>query len=134
MTNCRLVRTCRFSGLSEQTFVQRLVGRAEATRHDLIESALILPHHAYRDLRSLFFRITIDAGADGGEGDGLCAVLEREVERVAVAIREQRGFVRFAAMPHRADGVDGRLRRPLEAGGDSGLAGGAAAEFGAVLF
>ena len=85
-------------------------------------------------LRGFFFRITIRAGADGWKRDRLHTILEREFERVAVAIRKQCSFLGFTAVPNGADGVDDVLRGEFEAGSNLRLTGGTAAELGAVGF
>src|SRR3989344_2054649 len=129
--NRSLIRSISETGTdlfsSQNILVQRLVAGAETARNNLVESLPVLPHHRHRDLRGLFFRITVRAGADGGKGNRLHTVLEREFERVAVATCEQGRLVRFTAVPNGADGVDDVLRGEFEAGGNLGLAGRTAA-------
>ena len=78
-------------------------------------------------------RKAVGAGADRREGHGLQAMLRCDFQRARVAGAEQRVFVAGAAAPHRTHGVDDVARRQPVAGGDPGIAGGAAAQGAAFV-
>src|SRR5262249_34382505 len=79
-----------------------------------------------RDSRRAIHRVAKHAAADRGERDSLDSVLARELERAAVAAREQLGLARGAALPDRPDRVDDVTGRQPEARSDPALAGWAA--------
>jgi len=58
-------------------------------------------------------------------------MLRGELQRAAIARREQRVLVALAAAPNRSDGVDDMARLQIEAGRDLGVAGRTAAELAA---
>ena len=79
-----------------------------------------------------FDGIAVDTTADSGEGERTESALAGDGEAGAVAAGERFGFVVFAAMPDRADGVEDVGGAEAVAAGELGLAGFAAAE-GAAL-
>ena len=73
-------------------------------------------------------RVAVDAARDRRERDRARAELARDVERAAVARREQLGLAGVAAAPDRADGVNDVPRGQLARRGRLRVAGLAAAE------
>ena len=78
-----------------------------------------------------WFGEAVDAGADGGEGDGVAFVLGREIQAAAVAACEEGGLVLGAVAPDWANGVEDEFGGKAEAGSDFRVAGLAAVEMAA---
>ena len=80
----------------------RTLGRKAAEHHARDAARMrgdFRSHGADRDARGEIGRKAIDAGGDRLEGDRAEPVRGREIERGAVAARQQRFLVRFAAVP-----------------------------------
>jgi hypothetical protein len=75
----------------------------------------------------------IDAGTDGGEGDGADVVLLRQFETAPVAAGEKIVFVAIASAPDGTDCVKDPLGGKLEAGCGFRVSGRAAVKFAAGL-
>lgn len=73
-------------------------------------------------------RVAVDPGADAGKGNGFQPRLGGEFQRIAVAGGKQRRFAVFAAAPDGANSVDDVSGGKAEAGGNFGLARGAAVQ------
>jgi hypothetical protein len=72
----------------QESFISLSVRFAETARDDFIESAFMLAHDHHGDFGRLILGVTVHAGADARKRDGLDAVLQRQLQRVAVAIGE----------------------------------------------
>ena len=107
---------------------ESLTEAAEHHARDARDIGKRLAHRAHGDQRGAVGGETVDAGGDGGEGDGCEAVLRGALQRIAIAAGEQLSFAPLAAAPHGPDGVDDVAGRQIEARRDLGLAGGAAAK------
>ena len=68
-------------------------------------------------------RVSEDAGADGGEGDGLEGLLPGQPDRDAIDRRKEARFASVPAVPDRPDGVDHESCRQPESGSDTRLPG-----------
>jgi len=77
--------------------------------------------------------VAVDARRDRGEGDACAPVPGRELDRAAVAERQQLRLAAVAAVPDRADGVDDVVDGEPAGAGDPGVAGGAPLEPSAFL-
>jgi hypothetical protein len=70
------------------------------------------------DLQGLVFGITIDTGGDQREGNGFAFMLKGQLQRINIAVVQQPGFSRMAAVPDGADCVDDVSGRQFIAAGD----------------
>jgi hypothetical protein len=86
----------------------------------------ISPNRLYSDLGGFFQRISIDAGADTGEGDGFEIIHPCDFQGIPITVAQQPWFALVASVPYRADGVNDELGREFIAASEFRLAGGAA--------
>src|SRR5947207_5293538 len=87
-----------------------------------------LPHLAHRNLAGLGDWIAVNAAADRRKRDRARAMLDRELQAVAITRCEQLRLTVVAAAPDRTDGVDHMLCRQPVPARDLRLAGLASAE------
>ena len=87
---------------------------------------------ADRDLRGAVGRKTIDAGGNRGKGQRTEPIFLSELDRAAIARRQQGVLALSTAVPDRPDGMDHMPRRQPITPGDLGVTGGAAMERAAL--
>jgi len=118
----------RNSVFSKQLLVYLQVLRGKAAEYDLAFVFFGLGAGFYCHLRRLFYWVSVNPGADAGEGYAAAAQLGRQFEGVGIAVAQQLGFALVAAVPDRAHGVDDVFGFKVVGFGGFGLAGGTAAQ------
>ena len=120
---------CGAEGLGQPQLRERVavmlgaVGRKAAEHHARHAARVrgdFRRHGADRDARGEIGGKAIDAGGDRRIGDRGKRMRGGEIERAAVAARQQRFLIRSAAVPDRADRMDDVLRLQPVAAGDLG--------------
>src|SRR5215217_8035469 len=115
----------RLFEFGEHPLVGLEVGGAVENEPDqahVLQTASFLPYRPERHPRRLLDRVAEDPGRDGGEGDGLHAVLLGERERVAVAAPQELSLGAVLAVDRPQSVDDVTVRKPVRASYD-GLAG-----------
>jgi hypothetical protein len=85
------------------------------------------------DVGCLVKRVSIGAGADGGEGDACKLARGCKGERFCIGAGEQGRLPVRASMPYRPDGVDDMPGRQIAAAGNDCIPGGAPADLFTLL-
>ena len=83
--------------------------------------------------KSLILWVSVGSRRDQGKGDGAAAAFRSQRQGVAIAGRQQRGFVLTAALPDGADCMDDPLCRKIKARTALGLPDPTTAQSGAVF-
>lgn len=114
----------------KETLIDRESFSIEADEVDDFEAARVNvgSHSVDGDACGALGRKTVDAGADGREGDGASLVFAGEREATSITTGQQLVFIVAPAMPDRADGVKDPLGRKAVTGSRLGVAGRAAVQ------
>src|SRR5687767_4903522 len=99
-------RSLAYTAACEQRAIDVEMTRGKAAEHDVDDAGWLLERLGYRidrDQRCRLQRIAIDARADRRKRDARQLMLGRDLERPAIARREQFRLAMYAVLPHRTD-------------------------------
>src|SRR5579863_4786844 len=136
-SSSRAAKGGRARPLRQTVGIHAIIRFAKQDEGDLVQHRVwhiqVAGDLAQSDGSSIANRVPVDAGADGGEGDGGNSPLFRQLEARAVTGRQQVRLAVFTVAVDRADGVKYEARGELTGRGYDSTSGGTSAGFRANL-